>query len=464
MQWWTAQQLKSKNPDARQEAVIKLAGEGSAQAYRAIATLAGDPEALVRLAVMRALGNWKEPASLKALFKALQDPVDTVREAAVMSLRKIGDITTIQHLLPLLQDSHTGVRWHAAKTLERFGWQPRSDHERMLRDFALGDYVGAAQAGLPALEVLTKSLNSENTSFTQRRAVAEALGELGSDKVVGPLVIALKDAEPSVRVAAIEALAQVRDSRTIEALKACLADTDANVRAAAVSALGAFGGGSVVPVIIEAAKDPHWSVRKASVVALGNLKSASGVSAAIPMLKDPDHDVREATCAALAKLRDRQAITALVVALADSQSPVRHAAACALRDIDPEWERSSEAQRAVPELQTAFRDREYWVRHAARDTLQRIENAAVNGTPGFEPLDERLNAAVDVLVLALKHSERDLRQAAAEALGRLGNPQVANLLMPAIHDHDQWVRESVTKALKQVGTAAASAQPIGQAA
>src|SRR5688500_4702392 len=48
MQWWTAQQLKSKNPDARQEAVTKLAGEGSAQAYRAIATLAADPEALVR--------------------------------------------------------------------------------------------------------------------------------------------------------------------------------------------------------------------------------------------------------------------------------------------------------------------------------------------------------------------------------------------------------------------------------
>lgn len=464
MQWWTAQQLKSKNPDARQEAVTKLAREGSAQAYRAIITVAADPEAVVRLAVMRALGGWKEPASLKALFKALQDPVDTVREAAVMSLRKIGDITTIQHLLPLLQDSHTGVRWHAAKTLERFGWQPRSDHERMLRDFAVGDYVGAAQAGLPALEVLTKSLNSENTSFTQRRAVAEALGEVGSDKVVGPLVIALKDAEPSVRVAAIESLSQVRDSRTIEAIKACLEDNDANVRAAATTALGAFGGGSAVSTLVQAVRDTHWSVRKAAVVALGNLKSAAGVSAVIPMLKDPDHDVREAACATLSKLRDRQAITALVVALADAQSPVRHAAACALRDIEPDWDRTAEAQRAIPELQTAFRDREYWVRHAARDTLQRIENAAANGTPGFEPLDEKLNAAVDVLVLALKSSERDLRQAAAEALGRLGDPQVSNLLMPAIHDHDQWVRESVTNALKQVGSSVVAGSPIGQAA
>ncbi len=453
MQWWTAQQLKSRNPDARQDAVVKLAGEGSAQAYRAIVALARDTEPSVRLSVIRALGNWKEPASLKALFKGLTDPDGPVREAAVMSLRKIGDITTIEHLLPLLQDSHTGVRWHAAKTLERFGWQPRSDHERMLRDFALGDYVGAAQAGLPAVEVLTKSLNSDSTTFMQRRAVAEALGEAGTDKVVGPLVFALKDPEPSVRVAAIESLAQVRDSRTIESVKGCINDMDPNVRCAAAAALGAFGGSSAVPILTESVKDPHWSVRKASVVALGNLQSSYTVSALIPMLRDPDHDVREAACVALAKLQQRQAITALVVALADSQSPVRHAAARALRDIQSDWERAPEARQAIPELQAAFRDREYWVRHAARDALQRIENAAANGLPGFEPLNEKLNVAVDVLVLALKHSDRDLRQAAAEALGRIGDPQVANLLMPALTDSDVWVRQSVTRALKQVSNA-----------
>jgi HEAT repeat protein len=174
------------------------------------------------------------------------------------------------------------------------------------------------------------------------------------------------------------------------------------------------------------------------------------------MLRDPDHDVREAACVALAKLHERQAITALIVALADSQSPVRHAAARALREIQPDWERAPEARQAIPELQAAFRDREYWVRHAARDALQRIENAAANGLPGFEPLNEKLNVAVDVLVLALKHSDRDLRQAAAEALGRIGDPQVANLLMPALTDGDVWVRQSVSRALKQVASGATS--------
>src|SRR5881409_442191 len=115
MQWWTAQQLKSKKPQARQEAVEKLAGEGSPSAFRSIISAASDPEAVVRLAVVRSLGACRQAEALRVLFKTLRDPIDVVREAAVMSLRKIGDITTIEHLLPALQDSHAGVRWHAAK-------------------------------------------------------------------------------------------------------------------------------------------------------------------------------------------------------------------------------------------------------------------------------------------------------------------------------------------------------------
>src|SRR5215208_6344991 len=110
MQWWTAQQLKSRNPEARLEAVEKLTADASPQAFRSIIGIATDPEARVRLAVMRAMGGWHEPEALKVLFKAIRDPVDVVRQAAIMSLRRIGDITTIEHILPALEDSHAGVR------------------------------------------------------------------------------------------------------------------------------------------------------------------------------------------------------------------------------------------------------------------------------------------------------------------------------------------------------------------
>ncbi|MCI0745775.1 MAG: HEAT repeat domain-containing protein [Verrucomicrobia subdivision 3 bacterium] len=462
MQWWNSQPIKSKNPQTRQEAVEKLAAQGTPHAFREIMEAAQDPEASVRLAVAKALGGCHDRNALPVLFNALRDPIDVVREAAVMSLRKIGDITTIEHVLPSLQDSHPGVRWHAVKTLERFGWQPRSDRERLLRDVAAGDYVNAAQAGLPALEFLEQSMN--DTSFSNRRAVAEALGELGSDKAVGPLMAALKDAEPSVRAAAVEALGQLRDSRTIEPIKLCLKDPEALVRCAAARSLAVVGGHAAVSFLIKVIPDPHWSVRKAAVAALGHVQDSTATLSILPALKDPDHDVRETACQALGRIRDRRAIGPLVVALTDSQSSVRQAAAVALRDIDAHWEGSAEVQSAVPELNTALKDRDYWVRHAARDTLTRIENAALNAPPGFEPIDEKLNAAVDALVFALKHPERDFRQAAAEALGRLGNPQVTNLLTPSLKDKDPYVRQSVGKALQQLGSAVEAASPIERAA
>jgi HEAT repeat protein len=67
-------------------------------------------------------------------------------------------------------------------------------------------------------------------------------------------------------------------------------------------------------------------------------------------------------------------------------------------------------------------------------------------------------------MLALKHSERDFRQAAAEALGRVGDPQVANLLMPALKDSDPWVKRSVTHALKQLGCPVDTGSPMTLAA
>src|SRR5262245_42871124 len=98
MQWWNSQHIRSKNPQARQEAVEKLASQGTPNAFREIMGAARDSEASVRLAVAKALRSCHDRDALPVLFNALRDPVDVVREAAVMSLRKIGDITTIDHV------------------------------------------------------------------------------------------------------------------------------------------------------------------------------------------------------------------------------------------------------------------------------------------------------------------------------------------------------------------------------
>src|SRR5206468_615758 len=98
----------------------------------------------------------------------------------------------------------------------------------------------------------------------------------------------------------------------------------------------------------------------------------------------------------------------------------------------------------------ALKDREYWVRQAARETMKRIESAEQFA---FEQAggDEKLAAALDVLCGVLNHYQRDLRQAAAEALGRMGNEQLTSVLTPCLEDDDQWVRASAAAALEQLG-------------
>ena len=80
MQWWTVQQLRSKNPATRQQAISKLAAEGSAQSVAALIQAVEDPLADVRKAAIRALGRLREGSALSALVSALRDPDAEVRE------------------------------------------------------------------------------------------------------------------------------------------------------------------------------------------------------------------------------------------------------------------------------------------------------------------------------------------------------------------------------------------------
>jgi len=449
MSWWIAQQLKSKNPQTRREAVDKLARESSADAIQLLITGLKDTEAEVREVAAKALGRVRDPKAIAALIDALRDPASAVREATVASLRQIGDLDAVDALVNCLKDPQGGVRWQVAKTLERFGWQPRTDQEKLLRAIALGDYFHAAQLGEMAIDALVKCLNDE--TCRNRRGIIEAMGYIGGERVIHVLLRALESDDGAVRVAAVDALRETHDPRCVPALIKCLKDQQSHaIRAAAAAALGSFERGAVQP-LAGALRDSHWAVRKAAVEAIGQIKEAGMAEALYVLLKDVDHDVREAACQALGKLKQQQAVTALVITLTDSQTSVRTCAAVALRDIEPNWDKLPEAKAALPQLREALKDREYWVRQAAREAIQRIENAEDSPLERMGSVDERMGAALNVLALLASHAHRDLRQAAVEALGRFGNPHLAHLIQPRVRDEDPWVRRAGVEALQALG-------------
>ncbi len=63
----------------------------------------------------------------------------------------------------------------------------------------------------------------------------------------------------------------------------------------------------------------------------------------------------------------------------------------------------------------------------------------------------RQQVAIDALFKALNDYDSDLRLAAAEALGRIGNAHLTKPLVTALDDTDQWVRQAAARALERIG-------------
>jgi HEAT repeat protein len=180
----------------------------------------------------------------------------------------------------------------------------------------------------------------KDADWTIRREAAVTLGEMGDERCVAPLVLALQDSDWQVREAAIEALGQV-GSPAVEHLVKRLRDWD--IRKSAIRALGKIKdervldplmrqlhhdefkddatdalvelGAPAVDRLVNALKDKDEVVRKQAIIALGRIKDPAAIDPLIGMLKDPDWFSRLTAARALEKIGDergRQAIKPLM--------------------------------------------------------------------------------------------------------------------------------------------------------
>jgi len=256
-------------------------------------------------------------------------------------------------------------------------------------------------------------------------------------------------------VAAVGSLARVGGEQASEPLIGMLQHKNGQVRVAAVEALGSLGVAAAAAPLRALLSDPVWEVRRTAVETLVRLKDEGAVELLTRALADKDSDVREATASALGALSDRRAIGPLVLALKDSTSGVRRIAAAALSRIDENWSASAEARAAVEELKPALYDRDPDVRYfvgqllvslgAAEPELTRDTGAeAVSASA----LEKRRKLAVSLFLAILCDPDRDLRQAAAVALGRLGELRAEPALARTLQDPDATVRSAAERALQ----------------
>jgi HEAT repeat protein len=290
---------------------------------------------------------------------------------------------------------------------------------------------------------LIKALGYEKDAGT-RQAAAEALGKIGNEEGVAPLIAALRD-EEKVRQAAAEALEKI-GAPAVGPLVAALKDT--KVSQLAAEALEKIGAPAVGP-LVAALKD--LKVRQLAAEALEKI-GAPAVGPLVAALKDTK--VSQIAIRILGQVGDNRAVEPLIAVLEDDQVHMRNAATEALDKIGwqpdqseagavywiakGQWGKCVElGELAVGPLVAALRDKSKNVRQAASGALEKI------GPPAVEPL-----------ITALQDKGWSVRQAAAETLGQIGDSRAVEPLIATLNDKSTKVRETIAKALEKLGSPA----------
>jgi HEAT repeat protein len=457
MLWLKYRQLGSKDAAVRRKAMQELCASPTVRALEALCTALGDDDVDVRRLAVTALAKLEDERRLDPLLAALRDRDPEVLQTTIGALKRFNDERVPAALAPLIFHPDTGVRGRAAQVLDQLGWKPANREEEIWFAVARNQLAHAATHGIAALPALEGVLNGG--PYNLRVAAVEAIASINDKRVTRPLLAALKSPDPAVCGAAVDALGSIGDPQCVAPIIGVLRHADAHARVVAAEWLGRMNATAAIEPLRALLRDPAWDVRRAAAEALGRLKDATSVEALTQNLDDQDADVREATALALGSMNDRRAIGPLVKSLKDSTSGVRRIAAAALARIDEDWSASTEAHAAVEELKSALHDKDPDVRHLVGRLLSSLGHSEP-GLAATTPTEEKLSAsspekrrklAVSLFVATLCDVDRDLRQAAAEALGRLGDERVQSALVRALGDDDAGVRSAAETALKLLG-------------
>lgn len=326
------------------------------------------------------------------------------RSQAAQELGKLKTELAVTHLVECLEeDVNTYVRCSSAE--------------------ALG-HIGHQEAIFPLIYALR-----DPCSFV-RRAAAIALGQMQAKEAQGALLNALEDSNFYVRRAAINAIGKLDIPEMGMVLLPLLDTSDLRIRRTVLIALRRLQADEAIPKMIDmlavymTSPNHHdLPVVKTLVVTLGDLRC----KAAVPVLADVVRGyvgARSLAAAAIGKIGDPRGGPVLVEALADKSINLQLAALKHLGRL-----RYREALPAVREFLVAPDPR---LRRTAALTLGALKDA--NAVPGL-------------LTMARDDESPLVRPAAVEALGMMGDESLVPELLLMVNDTNAYLRAALADAL-----------------
>jgi len=143
------------------------------------------------------------------------------------------------------------------------------------------------------------------------------------------------------------------------------------------------------------------------------------------------------------------------MALKDEVGSVRRFASAGLARIDRDWVSLPETRAAAEKLKVAIQDAEPAVKYFVAQLLVNLGEMSPEALQGFSPEDQLASPAIkrkrmgtNIFIALLQDRDRDVRQAAAEALGQLGGERARQALKRASGDPDGDVAAAAQMALQ----------------
>jgi HEAT repeat protein len=383
-----------------------------------------------RQAAAHELGRSRRREAVAPLSALVRDPEARVRLEVVKALRSLRDLSGVPALVTSLQDGDPGIREEALGTLvEIYAERDRSgpiDHflEAFSDEYDRSSVAPYTVVDPSVFRGLAGALRDEKKGI--RAESAYAIGILGGSVVTRDLVAALQDPEGEVRAAAATALGKVGTAEDGKSLIPLLADESSTVRNRALQAIGILRVRDAGPALREmfeqnrrrdlgtrllaalsrigdagqadlfrellSSNDPEH--RRLAVEGLGRVADAS----LLPSFKkdyqrEKNGEVKLAYNFAIATLGDRAFLDAIVLALGSSGGMARRARDYVLELGPP----------VAPDLYPYLNDRDPGVRGALCDVLAQL--GAADAAPRLTPLladpdssvADRANRAIEKL-------------------------------------------------------------------
>jgi HEAT repeat protein len=171
----------------------------------------------------------------------------------------------------------------------------------------------------------------KDTDSEVRTTVSRAIEHLEASGDLNDILHTLKTGTMGARIASIYALGEIGGEGVINPLVYCAGRPEADIRAAAVEILGRLAETSTLPVLLERLNDQNTAIQARAVTALSNFPASVMLCERLrPFLQSNDGDLEAQAALALARLGDRSASAGIISLLSSPHSSTRMAAATAL--------------------------------------------------------------------------------------------------------------------------------------